>query len=1275
MGRSKQNNNARKKLFSLSNQIRRLVHQLGENEGKKEILENIQKLYNEMLDHIKEENSPHWFKDFLKDVNLPNILADENFVLKNQNSNTDHCQILETASSEEYSTNLSTEAVTVQLISESIATQDIHDPSHHSDTYFDFLDFCADFTGSENNMNESTATSSQENIFLDPGTGNSDAINFEIPEMENCEESTSHHPESLNNDTGEQSNENSDLGPEVLVFETLSNQMGQGSDSTGLFHRPCNFTDTTTDLNSDSRNLQQSEDNSSMESFAESTSFDVTIPASDWLKMEFINDENDLGKLAFNNKSYVDILSRHVRAVTGGSSILANYCRKNNLKSRKNNTAMISGTFRCVFASSASRCKVTYKASVHRDQPFITGPVTWNFQQVGNCFHPCSEIVSRPLCGSSRIQLKRECANIPPAKSYNDRLIKFEHSSKDGDLTDIYSKHTFSQLKSEVRRERHIGATLFDGLRKSQKILIEKYCSQYENENRAYKIEGGLFEIDENKNQVIITSQKQISLIPTKNPIFHIDLTGQLCSNICGKKILLTTVLVVLEVKGNGPKTLMPVIQRFSSENKAYDLVKLIILLNEFFKKLHPTINLNPIIINIDAAWELIFGLVRVYGPGPMVNDKSGNLPEYLDLSYRIVNGQATEDEIKKFINIHICYAHHMKNICDRLSKELRSVKYGEKKKVKNFIKDAYYKIPNATVYDDLKEIFENLCIVCDSEKLLEQTTKKAIKFFEDSDITFKEDEIKLLCMKDVEDTELLETEENKNIILNNKFTKDLEKIREKVKKDLESRQKRKYYKNAEPNPYFLPTFIDYFLKYKAAFISMFSGLLFEKERYLSSTKTPSNTIRSSQARMEAYHSEYKRANKDGKTPDLEIATQTLIDHNRAKVIHHNIHTSRVPNSRKAAREEISPSKKSKTAKNSKSEAIPDINEANAEWCRRLRQPPELKFKGCKNGTTETPKKQTAANSNLNKADNMKNEPVVLGRINQNLKQEFEGDFLHQPVNIGKFVFTKEEYDSMHKDYRFAHRVLGDDCIDPFTCIMCKWANTCYGSHIIGFIPLELACRLLDGDPQYIPQGIIKWIADESLQSRKIWILPYHVGYHFIFFFVDFRNKEITCIDAKHPEISPNMDEYTHYRVDKIIHLIALCNMENGERCWVLNLSCVKLQQDGISCGLYLSYWIYLLCTGCTSEMEVSDYFLQTQFRITMRKIFINYIIESKALEKEAIYPASEWTSYNKLDRVKTSGLTDKRPKFILNHYTTYTSLIKLIKETIFKQKEFNPIV
>ena len=56
-----------------------------------------------------------------------------------------------------------------------------------------------------------------------------------------------------------------------------------------------------------------------------------------------------------------------------------------------------------------------------------------------------------------------------------------------------------------------------------------------------------------------------------------------------------------------------------------------------------------------------------------------------------------------------------MKNEGDRLSAEIKSVKCGSKKEVKKFINQAYQKIPyqTETVYDELKESFINLCILC----------------------------------------------------------------------------------------------------------------------------------------------------------------------------------------------------------------------------------------------------------------------------------------------------------------------------------------------------------------------------------------------------------------------------------------------------------------------------------------------------------------------------------------------------------------------------------
>ena len=75
-----------------------------------------------------------------------------------------------------------------------------------------------------------------------------------------------------------------------------------------------------------------------------------------------------------------------------------------------------------------------------------------------------------------------------------------------------------------------------------------------EHDGECYKIKGGLFGIDEEKNQVCITTQRQIALIPTKNFNIHIDLSGQICSNIDGKKKILLTVMLALGVRETGTK-------------------------------------------------------------------------------------------------------------------------------------------------------------------------------------------------------------------------------------------------------------------------------------------------------------------------------------------------------------------------------------------------------------------------------------------------------------------------------------------------------------------------------------------------------------------------------------------------------------------------------------------------------------------------------------------------------------------------------------------------
>ena len=125
---------------------------------------------------------------------------------------------------------------------------------------------------------------------------------------------------------------------------------------------------------------------------------------------------------------------------------------------------------------------------------------------------------------------------------------------------------------------------------------------------------------------------------------------------------------------------------------------------------------------------------------------------------------------------------------------------------------------------------------------------------------------------KNVHDENLFKTEDLK-IKMDSPFRGDLEKIKMEVENDINLRKKRKYYKDAKLNPYYLPGFIECI---------------------------PSEVLRSLQARMEAYHSKYKRAVSDGNVPDIEIACQNLLDDNEARIIENTVLSQKVPKRRKA---------------------------------------------------------------------------------------------------------------------------------------------------------------------------------------------------------------------------------------------------------------------------------------------------------------------------------------------------------------------------------------
>ena len=106
--------------------------------------------------------------------------------------------------------------------------------------------------------------------------------------------------------------------------------------------------------------------------------------------------------------------------------------------------------FKCIFSTSDSNAK--YFGSVKRNQ-LNSDTIKWHFKQEGICRHDGIQIVSRPLSGTKRKELIRDCAHQPPAKSYKGRLIHYENNVLEGDFTNVYNRHTYRQIKYEERKD------------------------------------------------------------------------------------------------------------------------------------------------------------------------------------------------------------------------------------------------------------------------------------------------------------------------------------------------------------------------------------------------------------------------------------------------------------------------------------------------------------------------------------------------------------------------------------------------------------------------------------------------------------------------------------------------------------------------------------------------------------------------------------------------------------------------------------------------------
>ena len=690
-----------------------------------------------------------------------------------------------------------------------------------------------------------------------------------------------------------------------------------------------------------------------------------------------------------------DILSKYIK-LKDGHSVQIKYKHINLENSKKVRAPRIQFLLYCA-ASNKRRegCLTSWTVTASRNQDFssdISKPsLLWHVQRSGTCDHSNNITYFRNLAGSRRVELRRETEFRSATHFYEEKLQEtFEDVEMTGDISSVYTPQTYRQTKHEQKYKDRQHIDWYTDAKSSKDDLVQRYKVKFPNKK---KIPGVFYGISEHPANIIISSQGQIELgMDAKT--FFVDSTGGVCRCVEGQDVLLTSIFIKVPVlngcDGDGTIT-MPIIEILSNKTDAENMEKLFSKLGTFIKIMTTdTRRFDAEMFVFDQAFEFIYPLLPFNGYGEALKPGKENFLVYLELCHRIVNGKASDNEIKNFVKFHLCFWHVKKNVSEFLSKSKKSIE------VKEFYMRVFYVKATAPTYNNYKLSFKYFCIVT-LEEYENDDVKEAIAYFEDVDIpeldiTLAEDENEISGSFDVNRQE--EDDDNSNALRKNSpFYKDCLEIKNdyiKRKERLETEQKHKTNdmsteneKKTKKNKYYNPRLFKYIINNKSWSCPMWSAFLIDtRTRYVENTDEPlTNTL--STSIIANSPSEYTfsalKSKEDfpkGHLPNITRAAKIIANRNLGRFLRIRLgrkfrRSKPLKRKKPTTKRNVSASKKTSKKTNSKrmkTDYIPKDDEAIAGWSKGRQKNKKLSqmkterearlfsfrhnSKGCKTGGT-----------------------------------------------------------------------------------------------------------------------------------------------------------------------------------------------------------------------------------------------------------------------------------------------------------------------------------
>ena len=354
---------------------------------------------------------------------------------------------------------------------------------------------------------------------------------------------------------------------------------------------------------------------------------------------------------------------------------------------------------------------------------------------------------ARRITGEERESLKQyfvdNRAALPSEKHREDLMNVDSESFGAGNLTGPGKSHiAYQQLAAKARHEadsvERLSKAVLD-LQKELQVRDEKEAIKL---GHTFRNEFGYINcpvVSENELSIILMDQPMVMLYhqTVKNDILFIDATGSVVKQPKYlKKILYYACVIPYNLSPP-----VPVAEFISSNQDQFAIRRFFAMIHEKeYQKYGPSGLTNPRLIVLDFSMALIQAALQEF--------TNESIHQYLDRTYRILTGGATQYDLQKSI-LHVCSFHVMR-MCRRNAQRYRNREQSESSQV-HFAMHLVGRIIQCKSLDEVASIIERAVVVMKT-KYATSKMKEALQWLQESINTFEEPPIDASDRSDDED-------------------------------------------------------------------------------------------------------------------------------------------------------------------------------------------------------------------------------------------------------------------------------------------------------------------------------------------------------------------------------------------------------------------------------------------------------------------------------------------------------------------------------------------